>query len=371
MARRGAARTSPPDAAALRALPWAELEAAAAPLLDPATRAYYGRGARDGRSLTRNVAAWDAWWLRPRRLTGIAAPSLATTLLGTPVAHPVLVGPSAAHRLAHPEGERATAEGVAAHGGIFVVSTSTTVPVEELARVPGLCWWFQLYPLADAAGTDAMVRRAVDAGAAAIVLTVDMTADGRTADLPASGFVTPPGIGYPMHPPAVARLPRLDWAWAEALAARAGVPVILKGILHPDDARRAADAGFPALVVSNHGGRTQDSVLPTAFAIADVAAAAGGRLEVYADSGIRRGSDGLKALALGARAVGLVRPVLWGLALAGADGVAAVLGRVLDELAEEMAYADVADVHAIPADLLVPAVPLPGTPSLPAPGGAR
>ncbi len=352
-----ARRTLPAD---LERLPWPEIARRAAEALPEPTRRYWLTGARDGRAMEESAAAWGAWWIRPRRLGGEEdTPILATHLAGTPVAHPVVVGPSAAHRLGTPRGELATAEAVAAHGGLIVVSTSATVPIEEIARVPGIRFWFQLYPLADATGTEAMVRRAVDAGAEAIVLTVDMTADGRSGDLPASGFVTPAGIGYPMHPAEVARLPRLDWGWATALAGRAGVPVLLKGILHPADALRAAELGFAGVVVSTHGGRTLDSVLPSALALREIAPAVGGRIPLHADSGIRRGSDILKALALGAQAAWVVRPVLWGLALAGAEGAAAVIGRLVRELAEEMAFAGIAGVDAIPDDLLVPRIPLP------------
>jgi 4-hydroxymandelate oxidase len=336
-----------------------ELEAAAATVLSANVHGYYATGARDQRTIGENVAAWGAWWLRPRRLTGVHDISLATTLLGRPARHPIIVAPSAGHRMAHPDGELGTAQAVAAHGGTMILSTSSNTDIEEVGAVAGLTLWFQLYPFADLEFTDALIRRAVAAGAEAIVLTVDVTSDADTHTLPLGGFHTPPDITWALHHGAGTILERLDWDYAKRVADVGGVPVILKGILHPDDAVRAADEGFPAIVVSNHGGRTLDAAIPTAMALPDVVAAADGRIEVYVDSGIRRGGDVLKALGLGARAALVSRPILWGLALGGAAGATTVLGRFIRELSEDMAFADVADVRAIPRDLVVPARPLP------------
>lgn len=339
--------------------PIADLERAAAEVLTANVHGYYATGARDQRTLLENEAAWGAWWFRPRRLTGVHEVSLATTLLGRPATHPIIVAPSAGHRMAHPEGELGTARAVAAHGGTLILSTSSNVPIEEIGAIAGLTLWFQLYPFADLDFTDALVRRAVAAGAQAIVLTVDVTSEADSHTLPLGGFRTPADITWALHSGAGHILPHLDWDYAKRVADVGGVPVILKGILHPDDAVKAADEGFPAVVVSNHGGRTLDSAIPTAIALPDVVAAAAGRVEVYVDSGIRRGGDVLKALGLGARAALVARPILWGLALGGGAGATTVLGRLLRELREDMAFADVADVQAIPHDLVVPARPLP------------
>jgi 4-hydroxymandelate oxidase len=241
----------------------------------------------------------------------------------------------------------------------MILSTSSNTAVEEVAAVSGLRLWFQLYPFADQAATDALVRRAVDAGAQAIALTVDVPSDADTHPLPLGGFRTPEGITWALHGGDVQILKRLDWDYARREADVGGVPEVLKGILHPDDVGRAADEGFPAVVVSNHGGRTLDAAIPTAIALPDIVAAAGDRVEVYVDGGIRRGGDVLKALGLGARAVLVARPVLWGLALGGADGATTILGRLLRELREDLHFADVADVRAIPDGLVVPARPLP------------
>jgi 4-hydroxymandelate oxidase len=330
----------------------ADLERAAVAVLPAAVGDYYGTGARDEATLRANEAAWAAWWFRPRRLTGVSDVALATSLLGRSVAHPVVVGPSAGHAMAHPDGELATARAVAALGGTLILSTSSNVSVEEVGAIPGLDLWFQLYPFEDQALTDALVGRAVAAGARAIVLTVDVTSEADTHARPVGGFVDPP-LPWAHHDGRSSILRRLDWDWACALAERAGLPIVLKGILHPDDVSRAADLGFPAVVVSNHGGRTLDGAIPTAFALPACAEAATDRIEVYVDSGIRRGGDVLRALALGARAAIVARPILWGLALGGEPGARTIIGRLVRELAEDMAFADVADVRAVPRDLVV------------------
>jgi len=348
-----------PLAVDLEHAPIIELERAAAAVLTANVHGYYATGARDQRTVAENEAAWGAWWLRPRRLTGVHDVSLATMLLGWPAGHPLIVAPSAGHRMAHPDGEIGTARAVAAHGGTMILSTSSNATVEEVGAVPGLTLWFQLYPFEDAAATDALIRRAVSAGARAIVLTVDVPSDADTHTLPIGGFHTPDGITWGHHSGDVRIIEHLDWDAARRIADVAGVPVILKGLLHPEDAGRAADEGFPAVVVSNHGGRTLDAAMPTAMALPDMVAAAAGRVEVYVDGGIRRGGDILKALGLGATGVLVARPILWGLALDGTRGATTILGRLLRELREDMAFADVADVLAIPDGLVVPARPLP------------
>jgi 4-hydroxymandelate oxidase len=337
----------------------AELEAAASRALDPNVFGYYVTGAREERTLVENVAAWDSWWIRPRRLTGLGEISTRTTLLGREVAHPVIVGPSAGHRMATPDGELATARAVAALGGAMIVSTSMNVPVEEIAAVPGIDLWFQLYPLADTQRNDRMIRRALDAGARAIVLTVDVSCFEDSHARPIGGYKDP-GIGYPMYDDFHEGLRGMDWAFARHLVDTYRVPVLLKGVLHPDDAVRAVEAGCAGVVVSNHGGRTLDSAIPSAIALPEVVEAAAGGLEVYVDSGIRRGGHVLKALALGARAALVVRPIVWGLAVGGEDGARTVLARIIRELTEDMAFSEVADVTSVPRDLLVPAHPLPG-----------
>jgi 4-hydroxymandelate oxidase len=338
----------------LERAPMAAIEAAAARVMHADAHAYFATGARDERTLRENELAWEAWWLRPRRLTGADPPVLTTTLLGREMPHPVIVGPSALHLLAHPDAELATARAVAAHGGVMVLSTSSTRPIEEIAAVPGLDVWFQLYPLADEAWNRDIVDRVTAAGARAIVLTIDVTSESDTSARPVGGFDSR-HITFAHHDGSGRILPRLDWAWAERLTATCGVPVVLKGVLHPDDARRAADAGAAAIVVSNHGGRKLEGAMPSALALPDCVAAADGRVEVHVDGGIRRGGHILTALALGARAVMVARPVLWGLALAGEAGARTVLGRLIRELAEDAEHAGVAAIATIDRDMVVPA----------------
>ncbi len=327
--------------------PISELEHAAADRMDAAGWAYYATGARDERTLRENDAAWDDWWWRPRRLTGAWDASIATTLLGRDVPHPIIVGPSALHGLAHADGELATARAVAALGGTMVLSTNSSVSVEEVARVPGLDLWFQLYPFEDEQQTRRLVRRARDAGARAIVLTVDVTSDADTAARPRGGSAVQ-GVQFAHHA-GEPGLRHLTWAWADRLRDTCGMPVVLKGILHPEDSARAAAEGFAGIVVSNHGGRKLDGSMPTAFALPECVAAAAGRLEVFVDGGIRRGGHALVALALGARAVLVARPILWGLALDGEAGARTVLARLVRELAEDAALADIEDIRADPA----------------------
>lgn len=351
---------SPGDVAVdLDRAPLPTLEQAAALVMRPDAHGYVATGARDERTLRENDLAWERWWLRPRRLTGAGRVSLATTLLGRPVAHPIVAGPSAMHALAHPDAELGIARAVAALGGAMVLSMSSTTPIEAVAAVPGLDVWFQLYALADEGATSALVARVVAAGVRALVLTVDVTSEADTSARPAGGFDTS-DIAFPHHDGSGRILPRLDWAWAERLRATCGVPVVLKGVLHPEDARRAADLGFAAIVVSNHGGRTLDGAMPTARALPDVLEAVAGRIEVYVDGGIRRGGHALVALALGARGVLVARPLLWGLALGGEAGARTVLARLVRELAEDAEQAGIDRVVDIDPSIVVPADLPPG-----------
>ncbi|MFN8620060.1 MAG: alpha-hydroxy acid oxidase [Chloroflexota bacterium] len=238
--------------------------------------------------------------------------------------HPIIVAPSAGHRMAHPDGELGTARAVAAHGGTLIPSTSSNVPIEEIGAIPGLTLWFQLYPFADLAFTDLLIRRAVAAGAQAIVLTVDVTSrTAATLPLAASGCRRT-SAGRSMTAPATSS--RISPGTTRARRDIGGVPGASPRILHPDDAVRAADEGFPAVVVSNHGGRTLDAAIPTAIAVPDVVAAAAGRVEVYVDSGIRRGGDVAKALASARRRRGAADPVGL-LAPEGTAGATTILGR--------------------------------------------
>jgi 4-hydroxymandelate oxidase len=320
----------------------AEMEAFAASVLPTYALDYYASGARDEQTFRGNLAAWGRWWLLPRMLNDVSKVSLGTTILGQPIALPILVAPMASQRMAHPDGELATARAAAEAGTIIIVSTSTMVPIEEIGAVPNVAFWFQLYPFPDFEETVGMIDRAVAAGARAICLTVDVASHIDPKRRPRGGLVTPAWVSYPMHPlHADDTLDRLDWPYLERLRGRVSVPIVLKGILHPADARAAADVGITAAVVSNHGGRTLDGAVTTAEILPEIADAVGDRMELLVDGGIRRGVDVL---------VG--RPFLWGLAIAGQAGQRHIFSVLRDELEQDARHCGIADLTAVPRDLV-------------------
>ena len=330
----------------------ADHEALAQQRLDPAHGAYISGGAGDETTLRANHDAWQQWLLRPRVLQPLAGLHTRTRLLGCDWPSPVLVAPMACHRLAHPDGEHATAVAAAALGVGMVLSTQTSTPPEQVAalylhdtdRGP---LWFQLYGHNDRGWMRELLQRVHQTGYEAIVVTADAPLQGVRDRERRAGFQLPAGLcALDLPSPATPGVPALlaqalqwdDLAW---LVAEAGLPVLVKGILHPDDARQAVRLGAAGVVVSNHGGRTLDTALPTALALPAIADALQGDAAVLVDGGIRRGTDVLKALALGAHAVLLGRPVLYGLANAGAAGVAHVLRLLQDELHAAMALCGV------------------------------
>ncbi|WP_239062064.1 alpha-hydroxy acid oxidase [Ideonella livida] len=350
---------TPPTAPLIRL---SDLDDAAHAVLDPRAWAYFSGGAADELTLADNRRAWDALRLWPRALRDLRGLSTATTLAGRPLAHPLLLAPVAWHRMAHADGEVGTALAAAAQGAGMILSCQASQPVEAVARAlaePGAGpLWFQLYPLARREDTLALVRRAEDAGCEALVLTVDAPVHGVRDRERRAGFALPPGVG-PVHldgfappPPGLEGLLALAPRWDEVawLAAQTRLPLWLKGVLHPEDAVLAADSGAVAgLIVSNHGGRTLDTAVPTAWALPRMAAALQGRLPLVVDGGIRRGTDVLKALALGASAVAIGRPQVMALAAGGALGVAQMLRLLRDEFTVALALAGCrspADVHA-------------------------
>jgi 4-hydroxymandelate oxidase len=338
------------------------LEARAREVLAPDVADYYAGGAEDEITLHEATPAWRSWRLRPRVLTGVSAVRLRTTLLGSEVATPVGVAPWAYQALAHRDGERATARGAAAAGALMTVSTSATTSLAEVAALePAGPRWFQLYRLHSPAHTDDLARRAGAAGYRALVLTVDLPVFGRRLREAAHRFALPDDLPLPNRPggdvpPAAS--PVWTLADVERFGRLSGLPVVVKGVLRGDDAARCVEAGAAAVWVSAHGGRQADPVVATAHALPEVVAAVGAAAEVYADGGIRAGSDVVCALALGARAVFVGRPVIWGLATGGADGVRAVLAGLSAQLATTMALCGLGDVTAVPRDTVTPA---PGT----------
>ena len=343
-----------------------DLEARAREVLDPAAFDYISGGADDELTLTDNAQAWDRWRFRPRVLRDVSGVDLSTTVLGHPVTTPILLAPTAYHRLAHPEGECATARAAAATGAAMIVSTMASVPLEDVsAAAPGALLWFQLYVHVDRAVTVSLVRRAEAAGYQALVVTVDTPVLGRRRRDGEGGFSLPPGVQAAnlvasgvdhtnlAHYASSSFDPSLTPEAISWLCAQTRLPVVVKGVLRGDDAATCIDAGAAAIIVSNHGGRQLDGAIATADALPDVVAEVAGRGEVYVDGGIRRGTDVLRALALGARAVLLGRSAVWGLALGGADGVRAVMAEFADETVRAFTLAGAASCADVTADLLI------------------
>jgi 4-hydroxymandelate oxidase len=312
--------------------------------------AYFNSGSADECTLRDNRAAFERLRLSSRVLADISGGDTQLTLFGQHYAHPVFVAPVAFQTLAHPQGEHATALGASALKAGMVVSTQAGVSLEALAQTAQTPLWFQLYIQPDRDFTLQLVRRAEAAGYRALVVTVDAPVNGLRNAEQRAGFAMPAGVeavnlrGMRTLPPQVARpgeSPLLGsallaaaptWKDVDWLRAQTKLPILLKGVLDADDARHALDRGVDGLIVSNHGGRTLDTLPATIDALPAVAAAVGGRVPLLLDGGIRRGTDIVKALALGAAAVLIGRPVVHALAAAGAPGVAHVLHLLRTEL---------------------------------------
>jgi isopentenyl diphosphate isomerase/L-lactate dehydrogenase-like FMN-dependent dehydrogenase len=293
--------------------------------LDANAQAYFVGGSGDEVTLRDNLAAFERRKLRPRVLVDVSSVSTATTVLGTDVALPILIAPLALQRMAHPDGELATARAAAAAGTIMCLSTAATArPAEVAAAAPGAARWFQVYVFADRSQTEDLIAEAVENAFSALVLTVDTPYLGRRErdlriDFKVPEHLTVSGDLFGGH------FDRgLSWRDLEWLAGY-GPPIVVKGILTAEDARLACEHGAAALVVSNHGGRQLDGVSSSLDVLEEVVEAVDGRAEVLLDGGVRRGTDALKALALGARGVLIGRAMLWGLAARGEEGVAHVL----------------------------------------------
>jgi len=310
--------------------------------LEPSAFGYYAGGAGDEWTLRENVAAFGRWVLRPRVLVDVGSVTTATTVLGTDVSMPILVAPTAFHRLAHPDGELATARAADAAGTIMCLSTLATSSQAEVAQTTSdRKLWYQLYWHPDRGVTRAIVEGAAEAGFRAIVLTVDLPVLGnRERDL-RTGFVLPNDLVPPFASVAaeigseVLGLmvdPRISWKDLEWLRSLSDLPLLVKGVLTAEDAALAVEHGCEGIVVSNHGGRQLDGVVASLDALPEVVQAVGGRCEVLVDGGVRRGTDVAKALALGAQAVLVGRAALWGLAHDGQAGVERVLSLLRAEL---------------------------------------
>lgn len=346
----------------------AALQDRAEAVLPPHVADYVAASSGGPEVLAAAEGAWEAFRHRPRVLRDTSRVDTATTVLGTTVATPVLVAPMAQQVAADPDGEAATAAAAAEAGTLIGVSTNTAVPFARIAAA-GAPWWFQLYPLRAEGVSDALLDRAVAAGASAIVLTADIT-----------GLVHPrAGAAWSVEPtewgdvPEAARLANLTpeerrrtlgdggrirrdqgFGAIARIRERSGLPVVLKGVLRGDDARRAVDAGAAGVLVSTHGGRALSSAVPSGAALAEVVDAVDGAAEVYADSGIRSGRHVATALALGARAVFVGRPVWWGLAADGRAGARRVLDELTAELRTAMDLLGAPTVADLTRDLIAP-----------------
>jgi 4-hydroxymandelate oxidase len=313
-----------------------DYEPAARELLPRETYDYFAGGAGDELTLADNHRSFDRWLIRPRFLRGSGAPDTSTSVLGSRLSFPVLVAPWAYQRLAHPDGEPATARAAARAGTLMCVSTTTASYLEEVAAATTGPKWWQLYVFSDREVTAEMLKRVAASGFGAIVWTVDFPVAGLRHRDTRNGFVMP--IGLPGDD--LTYDPDLTWddlAWIRGQAP--DLPVLVKGLLTSEDAELAIGAGADGIVVSNHGGRQLDSCLAGLDALPEIVEAVAGRVPVLMDGGVRRGTDVLKALALGATAVMVGRPTAWGLAVAGEDGVADVLRILHDEFTNAMALA--------------------------------
>ena len=324
----------------------ADFERIARARLDPGAYGYFAGGAGDEYTLRDNVEAYRRWQLRPRALVDVGDATTATTVLGTSVSMPLLVAPVAFQRMAHPDGEPGMARAAAAAGTLMVLSTlATSTPAELAAAAPGAPRWFQLYCFRDRGVTRALIDQAEEAGFAAIALTVDAPRLGRRERDLRTGFVIPADVTVPSFAAAAGKAtagtpadmfglmdPTVGWDDLEELVSECNLPVLVKGVVTAEDAALAAEHGAAGVVVSNHGGRQLDGAPATIDALPEVVDAVEGRVEVLVDGGIRRGTDVVKALALGARAVLAGRAPLWGLAARGEQGAREVLELLREEI---------------------------------------
>jgi len=341
-----------------------DVERAAAAVLPPPVWDFLSGGSGRELTLAANRGAFDDIFVTPRVLRDVSSCSTDTMLLGHAASMPVAIAPMAFHRLFHPDGELATARAAKTAGVPFTVSTLSSVPIEEVTAIGGSVW-FQLYWLREHRRTLELARRAEDAGCCALVLTVDIPWMGRRLHDMRNQFTLPDDV-FAAHleaaPSSAHRqalnasalaihaaqvfAPSVTWACVEALRESTTLPLVLKGVMAPEDASRAAEFGVDAIVVSNHGGRQLDGALPSIAALAQAVEAAGSGCSVLLDGGVRTGSDLLKALALGAAGVLVGRPLMWGLAVAGDAGALRVLDLLAAELGDALGLAGCDDVSA-------------------------
>ena len=347
-----------------------DYEAAAKRVLPRMAYDYFRSGADEERTLKANRRAFRKYEIWYRVLVDVTERDTSTSVLGVPLKAPIIVAPTAYQKLAHPEGEVAAARGAFEAGTIFTLSTLATSTIEEVAAASAGPKWFQLYVHKDRGLTKSLIERAEAAGFLAIVLTVDAPMLGRRLRDERNAFALPEGLsmvnlaemaddvsraqeGSALSSYAASRHdPSLSWSDIDWIRSNSTLPLLVKGIVRADDAGRAADSGVDGVVISNHGGRQVDGAPATIDALPAAVDAIGGRCDVLMDGGVRWGSDVFKAIGLGAKAVLVGRPVVWGLAVDGAAGVSAVLDLLREELANVMALAGCPNLAAIDRDVV-------------------
>jgi len=336
----------------------AEYEPLARARTDRGAWDYQAGGAGDELSLADNRTAWARIRLRPRVMVDVSSRDLSTNAFGVALAHPIIVAPTAAHQLSHRDAERGTARGSAAAGALYTLSTISSSPMEDVAgAAPGAPRWFQLYAPSDRGACQALVERAAAAGYAAVVVTVDLPMPGNRERDRRNHFEVDLGVHMPPDQPVdpetgIIVVPTMDWEELDWLRGVCPIPLVAKGVLRADDAARAVEAGCDGIWVSNHGGRQLDTAIAAIDALPGIAAAVGDRALLVVDGGVRRGVDVLKGLALGADLVAVGRPILWGLAVDGANGVQRVLEILRDELSLAMALAGSRSLDEVTPDLI-------------------
>jgi 4-hydroxymandelate oxidase len=342
-----------------------EFETVAKQVLPKHEYDYIAGGATDEISVERNRRAYESWALRPRVLRNVSALDLSASVLGAKVNFPVLIAPCGGHKKAHPEGEFATYRAAAASGTILAVSANASVDFEELAKEASGRLWLQLYPFRDSEMTKDWLKRAKDSGYEAVCVTLDSQWPPKRERNIRNDYQNLRGINFRNTggEPARARRgahpgggdPAATWKDLEWIKSTSALPVVAKGIMTGEDVELCVEAGIDGVIVSNHGGRHLDNTLATVEVLPEAAAAARGKLEIYLDGGIRRGADVVKAIALGAKAVFIGRPLFWGLAVDGERGVVRVLDILREEIEITMAKCGRPTVASIDSTVVVKA----------------
>ena len=341
-----------------------DIEQAAKARMNKTVCAYVAGGAGEEKTIEANIQAFQDIWLRPRIFRSTCEkPGLEVRLFGQTISMPVLLAPTSPQRLLHESAELATARAARESGTISIVSTDSHYPFAKVSEASNHTSWFQLYAYRSRADVMATIDMAIEAGATAIVLTVDACYPARRISTKRSGFRTPNYVDFGVlrslgilegDIPGDARIERLPLTWDDMnwIRSRTPVPLLVKGILHREDARRCVNLGAEGVIVSNHGGRQLDSVMPSIVALEEIVDEVGDDCVVLVDGGIRSGLDVIKALALGARAVCIGRPYLWGLSMAGEEGIRAVLQIIRSEIEDALCQLGLEAISQVGPDCL-------------------